>query len=248
MEALAIYIDESGASHLITDPTAANPDVPPEALAELKKYKKLCIITYDDAQTKKLSQAELEKRINEDIKKDRETRDKIAAREDEIETIKKKEAAKLKPRYDALETDCTKKLLADDAARDNEVKAEHNSNDTPGEKAGKERAIREKHKGSRAAIVQECKDKKQLIDDALKLAVDTAVGKLPPLPEKPKDPPLACKPKEACGTNPCRKGLVTPDLGFIPTKEKKKKYIAKVDDENVHALHDDKIYFCTCEK
>lgn len=258
--AAAIYIDKNGDSHVIDDPGAANPGVPPEALEALKKYK-LCDFKYGD---KALSNDKLQEAINKDIKdadaakkaqKDRaeaEQKIKDAAKTDAADAVK------------AIGKKCQEEIDAADKEMNGIIDAINQGNPPPGYGGMSKSVAKDKAHDARDAkvngkdgIVKNCEKKKKDAQAAANKNTAAEIKKLGKEPPPPPPPPVSCAPNAACKT--CDKAYIAPNPAYVPQangpkKDDKKgdapaespepKYTGHV--AAISSLDKDHMYFCTC--
>jgi hypothetical protein len=249
--AAAIYVDKNGDSHIIDDPGAANPGVPPEALEAIKKYK-LCVINYGD---KALTNDKLQEAINKAIK------DADAARQ----ARKPGEAAREKIKNDAktalaatdkkIDEDCKKEVAAADAEMNAIVSAINAGNPPPGyanmpkgQAATKAHDERDKKVNGKDGIEERCKKKKRDARSDSQTKTTAEINKLPPLPTLPAAPPLTCVANAEC--KDCEKAYISPNPAYVQPAKKDDppptEPIYKGHTGSTTSLDNDRMYFCTC--
>jgi hypothetical protein len=249
--AAAIYIDKNGDSHVIDDPGAANPGVPPEALDALKKYK-LCDFKYGD---KALTNDKLQEAINKDIKAadaDRAARKKRQDTEQKIKDDAKPDAAAAIKKIDDA---CKKEIETVDAETTKIIDAINAGNPPPGYGGmSKSNAAHAAHKArdekvnGKDGIVERCQKKKKEAQGDSDTKAAGEIKKLGKEPPPPPEPPVSCSPNAACKT--CEKAYIAPNPGYLPpvnhgdappSEPMYKGHIAE------RASFDkDHMYFCTC--
>jgi hypothetical protein len=255
--AAAIYVDKNGDSHVIDDPGAANPGVPPEALEALKKYK-LCDFKYGD---KTLTNDKLQEAINKDIKAagaDEEARKKWREADGKIKADAKADAeAAIKK----IGKKCQDEIDAADKEMNGIIDAINAGNPPPGygglsKSVAKDKAhdARDAKVNGKGGIVERCKKKKTDAQTDSNTKAAGEIKKLGKEPPPPPEPPVSCAPNAACKN--CDKGYIAPNPAYVPQpkKDDKKgdapaespepKYTGHI--AAISSLDKDHMYFCTC--